>query len=70
VEGRKLRPPSQRFADDPEAGGGAEGPPKMVQMWFAGNHSDIGGSYPEAESRLSDNALAWMIAQDRGARRR
>jgi hypothetical protein len=42
----------------------------MVQMWFAGNHSDIGGSYPEAESRLSDNALAWMIAQDRGARRR
>ena len=31
------------------------------QYWFAGNHSDIGGSYPENESRLSDIALAWMI---------
>ncbi len=32
-------------------------------MWFAGNHSDIGGSYPETESRLSDNALWWMVEQ-------
>ncbi len=39
------------------------GPPKLIQMWFAGNHSDIGGSYPETESRLSDNALAWMLEQ-------
>lgn len=31
------------------------------QRWFAGNHSDIGGSYPEEESRLSDVALAWMV---------
>ena len=23
---------------------------QLVQMWFAGNHSDIGGSYPEEES--------------------
>lgn len=30
------------------------------QIWFAGNHSDIGGSYPENESRLSDIALKWM----------
>jgi uncharacterized protein (DUF2235 family) len=35
----------------------------LVQMWFAGNHSDVGGSYPEPESRLSDIALAWMAAQ-------
>ncbi|MVA97965.1 DUF2235 domain-containing protein [Nitratireductor sp. CAU 1489] len=33
----------------------------MKQVWFAGNHSDIGGSYPEEESRLSDIALQWMI---------
>lgn len=33
----------------------------LVPMWFAGNHSDIGGSYPEEESRLSDIALQWMI---------
>ena len=35
----------------------------MVQTWFAGNHSDIGGSYPEEESRLSDIALRWMVEQ-------
>jgi uncharacterized protein (DUF2235 family) len=31
------------------------------QRWFAGNHSDIGGSYPENESRLSDISLQWML---------
>jgi len=31
------------------------------QRWFAGNHSDIGGSYAEEESRLSDISLRWMI---------
>jgi len=31
------------------------------QVWFAGNHSDIGGSYAEDESRLSDIALGWMV---------
>lgn len=35
----------------------------FVQLWFAGNHSDIGGSYPEAESRLSDVALKWMVEE-------
>ncbi|SOR30606.1 conserved hypothethical protein [Methylorubrum extorquens] len=40
-----------------------EGPERLVQLWFAGNHSDIGGSYPEAESRLSDVALGWMIEE-------
>lgn len=33
---------------------------RLIQLWFAGNHSDIGGSYPETESRLSDIALEWM----------
>jgi hypothetical protein len=33
------------------------------QFFFAGNHSDIGGSYAEVESRLSDIALAWMIEE-------
>lgn len=35
----------------------------MVSKWFAGNHSDIGGSYPEIESRLSDIALRWMATE-------
>ncbi|MBR0695930.1 DUF2235 domain-containing protein [Bradyrhizobium lablabi] len=36
---------------------------RLIQLWFAGNHSDVGGSYPETESRLSDAALAWMLEQ-------
>jgi hypothetical protein len=31
------------------------------QIWFAGNHSDIGGSYCENDSRLSDVTLQWMV---------
>ena len=38
-------------------------PPPLVQLWFAADHSDIGGSYPETESRLSDVALEWMIEE-------
>lgn len=40
-------------------------PPWLRQVWFAGNHSDIGGSYPEPESRLSDIALRWMVDEMR-----
>jgi Uncharacterized alpha/beta hydrolase domain (DUF2235) len=36
-----------------------EEPDWLQQVWFAGNHSDIGGSYPENESRLSDVSLQW-----------
>jgi uncharacterized protein (DUF2235 family) len=36
-------------------------PDWLQQFWFAGNHSDIGGSYPENESRLSDISLQWML---------
>ena len=45
-----------------------KGPPRpdsypdwLDQIWFAGVHSDIGGSYSENESRLSDVALEWMV---------
>lgn len=38
-----------------------EGITTFQQYWFAGNHSDVGGSYPEEESRLSDTALTWMV---------
>ncbi|HWB44228.1 MAG TPA: DUF2235 domain-containing protein, partial [Hyphomicrobiaceae bacterium] len=41
----------------------AEGVPRVRQVWFAGNHADIGGGYPETESRLSDIALSWMVAE-------
>lgn len=35
----------------------------LQQLWFSGCHSDIGGSYPEDESRLSDVSLNWMLEQ-------
>lgn len=38
-------------------------PEWLQQIWFAGNHSDIGGSYAEDESRLSDITLKWMVDQ-------
>jgi hypothetical protein len=47
----------------------AEGPKETAgfrtlrQVFFAGNHSDVGGSYAEVESRLSDIALAWMLEE-------
>lgn len=42
-------------------------PAWLKQVWFAGNHSDVGGSYPESESRLSDIALDWMVSELREA---
>ncbi|MEX4010499.1 phospholipase effector Tle1 domain-containing protein [Neoaquamicrobium sediminum] len=39
----------------------------MRQVWFAGDHSDIGGSYAEEEARLSDIPLRWMMEELREA---
>ena len=44
---------------------GPGNPRWFKQLWFPGNHSDIGGSYPENESRLSDIALQWMAEEAR-----
>lgn len=56
------------FARVPWGGSQNKGPPRpdgypewLEQIWFAGVHSDIGGSYAENESRLSDIALDWMV---------
>jgi uncharacterized protein (DUF2235 family) len=35
----------------------------VKEVWFAGVHSDVGGSYPEVESQLSKIALRWMICE-------
>jgi len=39
----------------------------VKQVWFAGVHSDVGGSYPEAESGLSKIALRWMLCEAQSA---
>jgi uncharacterized protein (DUF2235 family) len=36
-------------------------PQDILQVWFAGVHSDVGGGYPEAESGESKYPLIWMI---------
>jgi uncharacterized protein (DUF2235 family) len=41
-------------------------PDRLQQIWFCGVHSDVGGSYPENESRLSDISLNWMVEQATG----
>lgn len=35
-------------------------PQDCEQLWFAGNHSDVGGGYPETRSALSKLPLDWM----------
>src|SRR5580704_6015550 len=44
-------------------------PPKqdLKEVWFAGVHSDIGGSYSESESGLSKIALRWMLCEAQSA---
>lgn len=39
----------------------------VKQVWFAGVHSDVGGSYPEPESSLSQITLEWMIEEARSS---
>jgi uncharacterized protein (DUF2235 family) len=35
----------------------------VKQVWFAGAHSDVGGSYGLNESELAQNTLQWMIRE-------
>ena len=35
----------------------------ILEVWFAGVHSDVGGSYPESKSQLSQIALRWMLCE-------
>jgi uncharacterized protein (DUF2235 family)/mono/diheme cytochrome c family protein len=37
------------------------------QVWFGGVHSDVGGSYAEAQSGLSKIALRWMLCEAQSA---
>ncbi len=42
-------------------------PPDVKEVWFAGVHSDVGGSYAEAETGLSKIALRWMLCEAQSA---
>jgi uncharacterized protein (DUF2235 family) len=39
----------------------------IMEIWFPGVHSDVGGSYPEAESQLSKDAFQWMLNEAEAA---
>jgi uncharacterized protein (DUF2235 family) len=44
--------------------GTPHGPEQDIEeIWFAGVHSDVSGSYPEPESQLSKIALQWMVCE-------
>ncbi len=39
----------------------------IVQVWFPGVHSDVGGSYPSSESSPSNTAFQWIFGEARTA---
>ncbi|SEH12649.1 Uncharacterized protein, PA2063/DUF2235 family [Sphingopyxis sp. YR583] len=39
----------------------------VSQLWFPGDHCDVGGGHPEEESGLSKYALEWMATEAAGA---
>lgn len=52
-----------RRGDRPETAG----PVDLRQVWFMGNHCDVGGGYPEDESGLSKIPLRWMFREAEAA---
>lgn len=38
----------------------------LLEVWFPGEHCDVGGGYPEPESGMSKYPLGWMIVEARG----
>jgi uncharacterized protein (DUF2235 family) len=42
-------------------------PTDVLQVWFAGVHSDVGGGYIESQAGLSKIALKWMVEQAKAA---
>lgn len=47
---------------------GAKGRPQDIkEVWFAGDHADIGGGHPEIEAGLSKLSLRWMAGEAHAA---
>ena len=39
------------------------GPKDVLQVWFPGDHCDVGGGHADGRTTASDAALAWMLRQ-------
>jgi Uncharacterized alpha/beta hydrolase domain (DUF2235) len=53
-----------RAGDDMHYTGG-HGPDgrTMVQRWFAGSHSDVGGGYPQLQAGLAQRSFQWLLQE-------
>ncbi|HEX6465186.1 MAG TPA: DUF2235 domain-containing protein, partial [Vicinamibacterales bacterium] len=51
----------------PDADPAKAGPKDLVQVWFPGDHCDVGGGHLEQESGLSKIPLAWMFREAKAA---
>ena len=56
--------PDQEFKPNRHASGSAPRQDSR-QVWFSGNHSDVGGGFAEAQSALSKFPLLWMLDEAR-----
>ena len=43
--------------------GWGEGHPNAKEVWFAGDHSDVGGGHDDGNSALTDASLRWMLGE-------
>lgn len=43
--------------------GWAEGHPDVKEVWFAGDHADVGGGHKDGNSPLTDASLRWMLGE-------
>jgi uncharacterized protein (DUF2235 family) len=43
--------------------GWADGHPDTQEVWFAGDHSDVGGGHDDGNSALTDASLRWMLGE-------
>ena len=43
--------------------GWAEGHPDVKELWFAGDHADVGGGHKDGNSPLTDASLRWMLGE-------
>jgi uncharacterized protein (DUF2235 family) len=57
IDERRAFFPSNSFGE------AHDGNQDLMEVLFAGVHSDVGGSYPEPESQLSQIALRWMFGE-------
>jgi uncharacterized protein (DUF2235 family) len=37
--------------------------PQVKEVWFAGDHADVGGGHDDGNSPLADASLAWMLGE-------